>query len=385
MYIKSGVLVAFLISILGLGMKISAAEKDGLDMKAKASIKVYIGTYTHAGSRGIYLSELDRESGILSEPVLAAELDAPGFLKYDTEGHILYSTGNPAGAGKQLCSAAAFNVENDGRLDLINTVTVKDLKMCHINRTANLLVGADYGHAKAAVFSIGPDGGISDTVAILTYSAAEGAVPERQASPHVHSINPDISGRYLFVCDFSGDAVRVYEIDSDSKQPELVSSASVAAGSGPRHLVCHPNGKYVYVINELNGTIVCFGFNGGKLQPFQTAVTLPEDYKKENTTAEIAISPDRNFIYATNRGHDSIAYYRINQDSGELSIQGIVPTEGEHPRNFTIDPSGQFILVSNRDSGNVVVFRIERDTGCPVYSGNQVKLSLPMCVVFAGG
>jgi 6-phosphogluconolactonase len=387
MHVKQAVFVLclWLISIMVWGVDIKAAGKGRVVMKEHEPIKVYIGTYTSAGSRGIYLSELDPESGRLSEPVLAAELDSPGFLKFDSDRKVLYSTGNPDGPGEQSCSVAGFKVLENGGLDLINTVTVAELKLCHITcmTGGNILMGADYGHAKAAVFPIDSNGMIAPPDAIITYDTACGVNAGRQSSPHVHSINPDISGKYIFVCDFSSDAVRVYKVLSEPPVLEVVGSAAVAPGAGPRHLVCHPNGRYVYVINELNGTIACFDFNNGKLKQRQVVETLPDDYKQDNTTAEIAISPDMRFLYASNRGHDSIAYYRINRDSGELSRQGIISTEGEHPRNFAIEPSGRFMLVSNRDSGNVVVFRIDQNSGCPVYGGGQIKLSLPMCVAFA--
>ena len=282
-----------------------------------------------------------------------------------------------------FCSAACFRIDrSSGRLTRLNSQTVSDLSCCHISCAVDgsLLFGADYGHAKAAVFALDSEGRISPPAELLKFRDANGANPGRQSDPHVHSINPDVSGHYVFVCDFSADEIKVYEIEMETKQLNFVSSACVAPGSGPRHLVCHPNGKNVYVINELNGTIVSFDFINGELKQEQVVETLPADYKQDNTTAEIAISPDKHFLYASNRGHDSIAYYRIDSETGMLSLQGLVSTEGKHPRNFTIDPTGKFMLVSNRDSGNVAVFGLDHETGKPLYTGNKIRLSVPMCI-----
>ena len=162
------------------------------------------------------------------------------------------------------------------------------------------------------------------------------------------------------------------------------SITNAAPGSGPRHLVCNTAGNMVYIINELNATITTYEFDvsSGALELLQTITTLPDDFEGDNTTAEIALSPDVNFLYASNRGHDSIAYYSIDQKTGELSLQGFVSTEGKHPRNFTIDPSGKFMLISNRDSDNITLFRIDPKIGKPVYTNHQIKLSMPMCIKF---
>lgn len=358
-------------------------EGNGEFMNASEKFYVYIGTYTHAESRGIYFSMLDMDNGSLTDPVLAAEIKNPGFLRYESVKDILYCTGNPQGEGDLFCSVAGLKIDrSNGKLTRLNSQTENDLSCCHIScgMDGGLLFGADYGHAKAAVFELDSKGRISPAAEVLKFEDAGGANPARQSEPHVHSINPDISGQYVIVCDFSADKIKVYRIDADTKKLKYMSSVCMAAGSGPRHLVCHPNGRYIYVINELNGTIAAFDFYDGELKQRQVIETLPPDFKGDNTTAEIAISTDEHFLYASNRGHDSISYYSIDPENGILSLQGFVSTEGEHPRNFTIDPSGRFMLVSNRDSNNVAVFRLDNDSGMPVYTGNRITVSVPMCI-----
>ena len=174
----------------------------------------------------------------------------------------------------------------------------------------------------------------------------------------------------------------IYRYDEATKTISKHGATRTAPGAGPRHSTVHPNGEWVYIINELNGTITVYQFDdtSGTLTDTQTVPTLPDDFNGTNTTAEIVISPDQRFLYGSNRGHDSIAHYQINPQSGQLTFVARTSTEGEHPRNFTIDPTGQFLLVSNRDTDNVVIFRLDKATGTPIPTGQQLTLSMPMCI-----
>ena len=350
-----------------------------------AEALVYIGTVTSAGSEGIYLSRLDLETGGLSEPILAATASHPGFLTTDPDNRFLYCTGKPARKGKPFSAISAFALNPEtAALTPLNSQSVEDSTFCHISTTlgGRVLLAADYGKGRAASFPLAANGHIGAASSVITYDVANAAVPNRQQHPHVHSINADVAGRFVFVCDFSADSVRSYALDPKTLELELVSSASTAAGSGPRHLTCHPNGRWVYVINELNGTITGYDVDPstGALEEKQTVPTLPADFQEKNTTAEIAFSPDLRFLYGSNRGHDSIACYRVDSESGMLKQEAIVSTQGEHPRNFSIDATGRFMLVSNRDTDNVVVFRLDSETGAPVYTGHQLGLSKPMAI-----
>ena len=350
-----------------------------------AEVLVYIGTVTSGGSEGIYLSRLNLETGQLSVPVLAAKADHPNFLTTDPQNRVLYSTGKPARRGEAFDSVVSFRIDRTtGELTRLNGQAVQDLTFCHINTACDgrVLLGADYGHAKAAAFPLGSDGQIAPPASLLTYDVAKSVVGDRQQSPHVHSINADKASRFVYVCDFSADRISICALDSDTAELRVIGEMATAPGSGPRHLVLHPNRKWGYVINELNGSITGFDVDPGtgRLTQKQTVATLPEDFRELNTTAEIALSPDRRFLYGSNRGHDSLACYRVDPMNGELTQLAIVSTEGQHPRNFTIDPSGNYLVVSNRDSDNVVVFRLDRETGIPTYTGNQISVSKPMCI-----
>lgn len=367
-----------------MGIFLLSAEAT---MKSSESVWIYIGTETSYSSRGIYRSRLDLGTGELDQPVLAAELSSPAFLTTDPSKQFLYCTGKPGNGDLPYNTVSGFMIDHaSGALTKINSQTIENMACCHISCSlgGSVLLGADYGHGMAASFPLDSDGSIAEPETVLKYDSPSMVVPSRQNAPFVHSINMDVSGSYVFVCDFSGDKIHIYKIDPETKKLRAANVVTVAPGAGPRHLVCHPDGKLVYVINELNATISVFDFDTstGALELLQTVTTLPKKFKGENTTAEIALSPDLRFLYGSNRGHDSIAYYRVNSETGELSPQGSVSTEGEHPRNFTIDPTGKFMLVSNRDSDNVTVFRLDPETGKPIYTGNQIKLSMPMRIEF---
>jgi 6-phosphogluconolactonase len=346
---------------------------------------VYIGTETKGSSEGIYASRLNLNTGKLDAPVLAAATGTPGFLTMDPSQRFLFCTGKPMGSGQPFNTVSGFAVDpKQGTLTAINGQAVEAMACCHISTSpdGSVLFAADYGHAKVATFPLSPDGRIGSPAQQIVYDTATQVVPGRQDAPHVHSINPDVSGRYVFVCDFSADAIKTYALDADAKTLTQVGSTPTAAGSGPRHLTCHPNGKWVYAIHELNGTITAMRFDADAplLETVQTISTLPAGFTDDNTTAEIALSPDQRFLYGSNRGHDSIAYYSVDPATGLLSRIGIVSTEGQHPRNFTIDPTGRYMLVSNRDSDNVVLFELDTETGKPTFTGQQLHISRPMCI-----
>ncbi len=341
-------------------------------------VSVYIGTYSYGGSRGIYLSELDLDDATLSPARLVAEISDPGYLRYDAKRRVLFAIGNPAKESLFPATVASFAVKPDGGLSELSHTIIPKVKCCHIAVNTSYLFAAAYGAAAVVLFPIDSTGRISSAseVALIEYTKASAANPERQSEPHVHSFTPDYKGEYAFVCDFSMDCIRVYRLTDGASKLDCVSTAKVADGSGPRHLIQHPFLATIYVINELSGTIDAFNFEKGHLSPMQTISTLPEDFTGKNTAAEIVISPDGLWLYATNRGDDSIVYYRIDAKSGKLERMGWVATQGARPRNMIIDPSGHYMLVANRDSNNVAVFRMEE--GTPTFTGNEIELSVPM-------
>ncbi|MEM7032557.1 MAG: lactonase family protein [Chloroflexota bacterium] len=347
---------------------------------------IYIGTNTRDGSKGIYKSTLNLASGHLSEPTLAASLSSPAFLTTDSLNRYLYCTGNGDPISDIPANVvSAFSIDQrNGSLSYLNGQQIAETNFCHIStdQQGTVLLGADYHYSKVAAFPLTNDGQIETVTSYLHHSGYTNNRPDRQDVPHLHSINMDRANQFVFVCDFSADEVVVYRYQAETKTITHHSAVSTASGAGPRHLTTHPNGEWVYVINELNGTITLYDFDvaSGILAEKQTIATLPDDFTGTNTTAEIAISPNLRFLYGSNRGHDSIAHYQIDPQDGHLTFVARTSTTGEHPRNFTLDPTGQFMLVSNRDTNNVVVFRLDQETGTPVPTGYEINISMPMCI-----
>jgi 6-phosphogluconolactonase len=208
----------------------------------------------------------------------------------------------------------------------------------------------------------------------------------RQEGPHAHSINLDPANRFAFVADLGLDKVMIYRFDParGTLVPNDPPSASTAPGAGPRHFSFHPNGRYAYVINELNSTVTAFAFDAekGALREIHSVPTLPGDFKGTSTTAEVQVTPDGKFLYGSNRGHDSLAVFAVDAETGKLSPAGFHSTQGKTPRNFGIDPSGRWLLAANQGSGSVAVFRIDAKTGKLDPAGTPIQVPKPVCVKF---
>jgi len=194
----------------------------------------------------------------------------------------------------------------------------------------------------------------------------------------------DAKNRFALVCDLGLDEIFAYRFDAgdgglQTSKPRVF---DMAPGAGPRHLAFHPNGKFAYVINELDSTVAAYRYDDGTLQELQTISTLPKDSHVENTCAEIAVHPSGKFLYASNRGHDSIAIFACDPETGLLTARGHESTRGQHPRHFDLDPSGRFLYVANQDTDNVVVFRVDAESGALSATGHEVKVGSPSCVLF---
>jgi 6-phosphogluconolactonase len=208
--------------------------------------------------------------------------------------------------------------------------------------------------------------------------------PQRQKQPNAHAIYPDAESRFVYVCDLGLDQVLVYRLDAEkgTLTPHEPPFAKVPPGSGPRHLALHPRG-FAYVLNELLSTITTFKHDAaaGTLAEMETVSTLPPDYKENNSTAEIFIHPNGKFLYASNRGHDSIVAYAIGEN-GKLQLIGHTPTGGKTPRNFALDPSGRILLAANQQTDDIHTFKIDQASGQLSATGQSVKRGAPVCIVF---
>jgi len=376
---------------LGLAFGCAAAEPAAAPQQTTrmTGLMVYIGTYTGPNSKGIYRYRMDLATGTLSDGQLVAEVTNPTFLAIHPNRRFLYAVGEMGQfQGKPAGAVSAFAVSpTTGKLTLLNQQPSGGRGPCHLTVDAegkNVLV-ANYGGGSAAVLPVNEDGRLAEPMCVVQHNGS-GPNPKRQEGPHAHSVNLDPAGRFALVADLGLDKVMVYRFDDvkGTLTPNEPPFASVAPGAGPRHLAFHPNGRLVYVINEMGGTVTAFAYDAprGALSEIQTIPTLPADFKGDNTTAQVLVHPAGKFVYGSNRGHDSIAIFAVDQTTGRLTLIGFQLTQGKNPRNFQIDPTGQYLLAANQSSNNVVVFSIDQNTGQLKPTGCVVDVNAPVCVKF---
>jgi len=349
------------------------------------TIGVYFGTYTggDSPSRGIYQATLDVETGALSQPVLAAEATNPSFLEIHPNGRYLYTVSESGGAG----SVGAYAIEPDGGLRLLNRQPSGGSGPCHVNidpKGTTVLV-ANYGSGSVCAIPIQPDGRLADPTGFVQH-AGSGPHSARQKGPHAHSVNLSGDGRFVFVADLGIDKIMIYRLDA-AKGTMVANDpafASLKGGAGPRHLAFAPGGRHAYVINELDCTITVFAYEptSGALTSIQAVPTLPDDFRGSSTCAEVRVHPSGLFVYGSNRGHDSIAVYRVDPSTGMLTFIEHATAGIKTPRNFNIDPTGRFCLVANQGSDSVVVFRIDPSTGRLDPTDHRITVGRPVCIRF---
>jgi 6-phosphogluconolactonase len=350
------------------------------------SLPVYFGTYTWGenSSKGLYCSILDIETGKLSYPVLVAEAKNPSFLEIHPNGKFLYAVSESGGAG----SVSAYSIEtNTGNLKFLNQRPSGGAGPCHVSidhAGKNLLV-ANYGSGSASVIPIKPDGSLAEPTGFAQHEGSS-VNPKRQKEPHAHSINVSPDNRFAFVADLGIDKIIIYRLDIEKGTiiPNSPPFVKVKPGAGPRHFCFHPNGKYAYVISELDCTVTGFAYDSvlGALTEIQTITTLPKDFRGFNACAEVRVHPSGKFLYGSNRGHNSIAVYRVDLADGTLTFVEHETADIKTPRNFNIDPMGKFCLVANQDSDSVIVFRIDQQTGALEPTGHKVSIAKPVCIRF---
>lgn len=348
---------------------------------------VYVGTNTQNGkSRGIYRFRFDPATGEATDPELAAETSNPTFVAIHPGGRHLYSVNAVAdfGGGK-TGSLSAFSLDpRTGALALLNQQPSGGPGPCHVitDRAGKHVLTANYVGGSAAVLKIQPDGSLSARTCVVQHSGS-GHDPKRQEGPHAHSINLDAAERFAFVADLGLDQVKIYRFDpaAGTLTPHEPPFAGTAPGAGPRHFAFHPTGRFAYVINELNSTVTAFRYDpsAGRLTPFQAVSTVPEGFTGENYTAEVRVHPSGRFLYGSNRGHDSLAIFRIDPETGQVSPLGHQSTFGKWPRNFTFDPSGEWVIAGNQDSDTVRFFRLNTGTGALTPAGRELRCPVPIC------
>ena len=343
---------------------------------------VYFGTYTGPKSKGIYVSRFDSATGKLGAPELAAEIVRPSWLSIHPNGRFLYAVSE---LGKDS-AITGFTIDRaSGKLTMLNKVLSGGSAACHlaINKAGSLIYVANYGSGSVAGFRLSKDGSLGDRIAFVQHQGA-GVDPRRQKGPHAHAVVLSADDKFLFVPDLGTDQYVGYRVVGDgSLSPADPPFAKIKGGSGPRHFTFQPRGKFAFGLNEMGSSVTSFAYNGkGALREIGTVSTLPADFKGENNSAEIEVDPAGMFLYASNRGHDSISIFAIDRDKGTLVEVQRVPTQGRTPRSFNFDPTGKFVLAANQDSDNVVVFSRDAKSGKLTPTGQVLDVGSPVCVQF---
>jgi 6-phosphogluconolactonase len=358
---------------------------------------VYIGTYTEpilfgtgevlvGKGRGIYVYEIDVQSGEICLIGIKEGVVNPSYIAFGSGGEYVYAVNElKTFNGQASGTVSAFKLGGKAsELEFLDLQLTMGTDPCHLaqDRSGKFVAVANYMSGSVAVFPIMMDGSLGKKVSFMQHDG-KSIDPNRQSGPHAHSVVFDPSNRYLLVQDLGIDKIVVYDFDdrTGGLTYDREKSISLTPGSGPRYLEYHPSGKYAYLINELSSTVSVFSAKSGKavLSEIQNIKTIPAEFHGPSTAADLHITPSGDYLYASNRGHDSLAIFRIDQDSGKLELIGFESTRGKTPRNFAIDPKGNFILVANQDSDSIVVFRINPD-GTLKVTENQLEVPNPVCI-----
>src|SRR6267154_4287274 len=380
--------IAFLIVLAAPLLLFSSAQTSG-KAAAKGQYLAYVGTYTtKTNSKGIYAFHFDTATGQLTAIGVAAETPDPSWVVVHPSGKYAYAA-NEAGKASTV-SAFAVDAKN-GKLTLLNQLPALGEDPCYLSldKTGKYLFVANYSSGTIAVFPVLADGRLGEHTALVKDQGATGPDKERQEAPHAHWIGVTPGNLFAFVADLGLDEVLMYRFDANkgSLVPHEPAFATLEAGAGPRHIAIHSNGRFVYVLNELKSTVTVFSSAARKKnQPYlvlkQQISALPKNFSGRNDAAEIALHPSGKFLYASNRGHDSIAIFSIDPAMGTLTLVAHVPTGGKEPRHFAIDPSGKYLLAENQLSNSIVVFKIDLATGGLTPTGEVVEVPSPVNMAF---
>jgi 6-phosphogluconolactonase len=344
---------------------------------------LFIGTYTNTTSKGIYIYDFNSETGEAKWLWNTDSVTNPSYLTISQDQKYVYAVNETNGANPGRVTAYSFNKKNPS-LQFINTTASGGDDPCYLETTSDnkWLAVANYSSGTAAIFPINKDGSVSPYSQLINDSVYK--KPGETATPHVHETVFSPDEKFLLTPDLGLDKLIVYPFDHSLQQPLLQASPSFAAspkGTGPRHIVFSRNKKMVYLLHEMGGSVTAYDYNNGTLKQIQDISTAPEGFSGKIDGAEIKISPDGKFLYASDRGDlNQIVIFSIDPDSGKLTLKGTQPTMGLHPRDFMIDPTGNYLLAANQDSKNIVIFKRNKRTGLLVNTGRQIHIPRPVCL-----
>ena len=344
---------------------------------------VYFGSHRSGPGIGFSLAHFDTDTGVLTQPEFLIEARQPAYFVIHPDGRHLYTcnSGTPGGV-------SAYAIEpRTGALTLLNRQLAGggDTSYLSLDRTNRYALAANYDGGNIAVFALKPDGSIGDWTAFVQHTG-KSVDPVRQTHAYAHSIIVSPDNRFVLVADLGVDKLFVYRFDekTGSLTPNTPAFVSVPPGAGARHVKFHPNGRWVYLINEMGSIVLGYDWDAAKgaLTEFQNVSTLPADFKGANACAEVEIHPNGKFLYGTNRGHDSLAVFSIDPANGHLAPIQHISSGGKTPRNFAFDPTAKWIVCTNHGSNNAVVFRVDAETGRLTQQGEPISVPAPFCERF---
>lgn len=378
-------------TVLQAGVALGAAAPGALIGAAQAQgapVYAYVGSFTtkerKARGDGINVYRVDPASGAWTHLQLVPDLVNPSFLTLDRRQRMLYTV------HADLTEVSAFSVDKaSGKLAFLNRQSMGGKNPVHlaIDPSGRFLVTGNYSAGTVAVLPIEPNGALGPMADSVALPGELGPHRVEQAGSHPHDVPFDPAGRFILVPDKGLDQVFVFRLDGATGKlaPNDPPGVKTRSGAGPRHIAFHPSLPMAYVINELDSTVTAYRYDAGRgeLAPQQILPTVPASYTGNNTGSEIAVAPSGKFVYGSNRGHDSIVAFAVDQASGLLTSLGWEPTQGKTPRFFALDPSARFLYAANEASDTIVTFRVDAQTGKLAPTGEVVKNASPVCIVFA--
>jgi 6-phosphogluconolactonase len=350
-----------------------------------ASVDVYFGTGGRT-TKGIYHAKFDTETGKLSPAKLAAEIGGPGFLAFSPDKTRLYAVCQK----NKIPSVAAYSVNSDGSLELLNTTPIGDGGGAHISvhPSNQFIMTAQYGGGSAAVYPIEKNGRVGKQSQLIEHEGGSGVAGKRQDKPHPHWTGYSPDGKFAFVPDLGLDQVVIYRVNANNRSISPHGILHGIPGGGPRHMKFSVDGKFIYLLNELELSVTTFKYNataGSGKQLTTTRALSPETKAKElfNSSSEIIVHPNGRFVYSANRGNDSVTVYNANPKTGKLVVKEVQPIRGAWPRNINMDANGRWLLAAGADSNTISVFEIDQENGELTFQTKSI-INVPgsICIVF---
>jgi len=346
---------------------------------------VYIGTYTkkeghvNGKAKGIFLASQDPENGSLQPGKTVAEITNPSFVKVSKDGENLYAVSELGGGDAKSGFIYSYKRNSDNSLDELGKLSTESFAPCHIeiDKSGKYIFVSNYMGGVVMVYKRGEDGNLQKQQKVQL---------ENPGTSHAHSVSITSDNQTAYISDLGNDKIWIFDFNVETGNLSLKEKPflQLEKGAGPRHFSFSKNEKFAFSMNELNSTISVLEIDkNGNLEIIQNISTLPEDFKGKNSGADIHLHPSGKFIYASNRGHNSIAAFKVDEKEGKLNAIAHYTTKGETPRNFAISPDGKFLYAANQDTSTISSFKVNQDTGELEEHLLPVEVMSPVCVEFA--